>query len=534
MKFLSAIFLPILGLSVTGACAIGSSDYVADIPKCGLQCAIKLVPNSKCQSFVNSTCICSNTELRNAVTQCVTLSCSGLDAFEFGKVQYKACELPVRSRKLELWAFILVEIFTIICMLARFASRILLKTWDLDDYFFVPIFLFFVDETLYLIALPLIKVAILCFYLRIFPHQRFRVTVYVAIGFIVMSGSVFLALQIAQCIPLSLNWEGWKDLDTRQHKCLNVTLLTTIAGYFSIAQDGVVLFLPLPILLSMHMPLGQRLKACLIFSLGVFATAVSCIRILYIKKFQTSLNPTWDNTDPLIWTALEVNVAVLVPCVVPIRQLFAQIRIAPLDGSNLKKSKYVAHLDLSSPASCTTDVESQQPRIIQTTLSRDLSMLLKSPTFDVTTKKLSIGSESVYSCDEVEGLPSHPKPEDLLQTQKHGVVMAKEMGMEVESDFQEDMARTGDNSIGMYRSFHIEPCWASPTSVPDYQRPLAQQATTSGQAPLRQQLARQSDSSIKRSRKEAVQRLMQTKRRPDHRAPPPPPLPMPAYQLGWV
>ncbi|KAK8013471.1 hypothetical protein PG991_009064 [Apiospora marii] len=390
MKILSTIIF--IALAFCGmASAKGLADNVADLPKCGdadsqgqLQCAMDLIPSSSCHTFTNSSCICSDSNLRASIAQCVSTTCSGFDAFEFEKVAAQACDSPVRSRKVELWSFVLAELCTIVCSLLRITSRCLLGNWDLDDYLFFPIFdnmvsislvtarrwpfpdletvrilafgvdvwtldpetvtvalkLFFIDETLYLTAFPLIKVAILCFYLRVFPHDRFRTLVYVAIGVVVVSALVFLALQIAQCIPVSLVWEGWKMADSHLQKCLNINILTTAAGYTSIAQDGIVLLLPLPILVSLETPPMQRLKICCLFSLGVLATAVSCIRMKYILQFQATTNPTWDHTDSLIWTALEVNVAILVLCMVPIRQLFSRLQIAPVNNGSLKKPGY--------------------------------------------------------------------------------------------------------------------------------------------------------------------------------------------------
>lgn len=232
--------------------------------------------------------------------------------------------------------------------------------------------LFFIDETLYLTVFPLIKVAILCYYLRVFPHDRFRKLVYVAIAVVVVSALVFLALQIAQCIPVSLVWEGWKTTDAHLQKCLNINMLTTAAGYTSIAQDGIVLLLPLPILVSLQKPLMERLKICCLFSLGVLATAVSCIRMKFILQFQATKNPTWDHTDSIIWTALEVNVAILVLCMVPIRQLFSRLQIAPVDNGGLKKPAY------SPPGSSASDwpsLKNNVPQARQTSPDRAISLL---------------------------------------------------------------------------------------------------------------------------------------------------------------
>ncbi|KAK8106785.1 CFEM domain-containing protein [Apiospora kogelbergensis] len=346
-----------------------------------------LIPSSSCHTFTNSSCICSDSNLRVSIAQCVSTTCSGFDAFEFEKVAAQACDSPVRSRKVELWSFVLAELCTIVCSLLRITSRILLGNWDLDDYLFFPIFvirilafgvdvwtldpetvtvalkLFFIDETLWQSSVSTSASS---------PHDRFRTLVYVTIGIVVVSALVFLALQIAQCIPVSLVWEGWKMADSHLQKCLNINILTIAAGYTSIAQDGIVLLLPLPILLSLETPPMQRLKICCLFSLGVLATAVSCIRMKYILQFQATTNPTWDHTDSLIWTGLEVNVAILILCMVPIRQLFSRLQITPVDNGSLKKPGYSPP---GSSGSGWPSLKENLPQIRQTNPKRDIFLL---------------------------------------------------------------------------------------------------------------------------------------------------------------
>ncbi|KAF3013258.1 hypothetical protein E8E14_008700 [Neopestalotiopsis sp. 37M] len=171
--------------------------------------------------------------------------------------------------------------------------------------------LFFIDESFYLALLALCKLVMLCFFLRIFPNRWFRITVYVAIGFVASAGVVLVFLQIFQCVPLDFNWEGWKGT-FGTHKCLNVNALTYTAASISIFQDVCLLLLPLPLTLTLHTSRRNKLNIVVMFSLGFFILLTSCIRLRYIVLFARTVNPTWDYTDTLIWTALEVNVSIVV------------------------------------------------------------------------------------------------------------------------------------------------------------------------------------------------------------------------------
>lgn len=160
----------------------------------------------------------------------------------------------------------------------------------------------------------------LCFYLRIFPNRSFVYSAYLAMAFVAIPTIVFIFLQIFQCAPVSYIWEGWVD-GFGKHQCINVNTLAYAAASFSIAQDFIILVLPLPLLYSLNM--GSRSKAgiMIMFSLGIFIMVTSCVRLRYILSFGATTNPCWDYADPLIWTGLEAAVSIIVACLPAIRVL---------------------------------------------------------------------------------------------------------------------------------------------------------------------------------------------------------------------
>jgi len=165
------------------------------------------------------------------------------------------------------------------------------------------------------------KVSILCFYLRIFPNPYFRHTTYAVMAWVVASGIVFLFLQIFQCLPLNFIWEGWISDGLNESRCLNVNLLAYVAGAFSIAQDIVVLALPIPLLVKLNVSIRSRVEVILMFSLGIFVLITSCIRMRYMIMFAKTSNPTWDYSEPLLWSGLEVAVSIIVVSLPAVRVL---------------------------------------------------------------------------------------------------------------------------------------------------------------------------------------------------------------------
>ena len=195
--------------------------------------------------------------------------------------------------------------------------------------------LFYVTESLYLSIIALTKLSILCFYLRIFPNKMFRQLVFAVMAWVTVSGLIFIFLQVFQCTPISFNWEGWRG-EYGAHRCFNVNKLVFTAAGFSIAQDVVILLMPLPLLAQLQTSWRVKLGAMFMFSLGIFVVITSCIRLRTIVLFARSTNPTWDYTDTLIWTGLECSVSIMVASLPAIRALVS--RVSPKLFGNVTKN----------------------------------------------------------------------------------------------------------------------------------------------------------------------------------------------------
>lgn len=114
-------------------------------------------------------------------------------------------------------------------------------------------------------------------------------------------------------------------------------MATSVASNL-IAQDVIVLLLPLPLLARLNMSWRKRGSIMLMFSLGIFAVITSSIRLRYLIIMAKTTNPTYDYTDVIIWTALEVDVSVIVACMPTIRSYLSE-KFKFLVSTNDKSSK---------------------------------------------------------------------------------------------------------------------------------------------------------------------------------------------------
>ncbi|KAL1605271.1 hypothetical protein SLS60_004818 [Paraconiothyrium brasiliense] len=123
---------------------------------------------------------------------------------------------------------------------------------------------FWASVWIYNLALTATKISILTQYLRVFPVPRFRTACFVVMGFVVLYGLWTLMGSIFLCFPVEFFW----DKTIANGKCLNQEAVWFSNAAVNIAQDVVILFLPLTVLKSLRIPDRQKKALIVVFGLG--------------------------------------------------------------------------------------------------------------------------------------------------------------------------------------------------------------------------------------------------------------------------
>ncbi|KAK8039298.1 hypothetical protein PG993_007709, partial [Apiospora rasikravindrae] len=352
-------FLMLLGL-VSTVCRASLLEDAQQLSVCATTCLVQSIPGSACLKALDPTCFCTDPESQEVLQTCLLNTCTTEESLAVARIQDEACGKSRRSRKPDLSGIIPIELFTLICALTRMYARWkTLHTYEADDYLMILIIVFFlvftilsqyarltgfgvdmwtldsdtitaalkvlyVDGIFYSAVLGLCRILMLCFLLREFPYEWFRKT---AFGIMIFTGittllSVFL--HIFQCLPVSYIWLGWKDV-SMNHTCLDITSLSYAATSLAISQDIMIMALPLPLIRSLNAGVRKKIAISVVLFLGIFILTSACLRLHYLVLSAKSTNPTWDYTDALIWTTLEVDVSVIVVSLPAIRAFATQI-----------------------------------------------------------------------------------------------------------------------------------------------------------------------------------------------------------------
>ncbi|KAG0645125.1 hypothetical protein D0Z07_9202, partial [Hyphodiscus hymeniophilus] len=196
--------------------------------------------------------------------------------------------------------------------------------WSLpfDDITYI-LYIYYIDELLYLCSLTMTRLSILCLYLRIFPQPTFRSIVYVIMASNIVYGTVFVLLSIFQCIPIQAVWTRWDG--TVPARCINVNALGWVSAGISILLDITILILPLPGLAKLVMPCQRKIHILLMFGLGFFVVIVSILRLTSLVKFADTQNVTWDYVPVGYWSTIEVHVSIICACLPIMPSLFRKV-----------------------------------------------------------------------------------------------------------------------------------------------------------------------------------------------------------------
>lgn len=122
---------------------------------------------------------------------------------------------------------------------------------------------FWAAQILYKFTITLTKTSICLLYLRIFTTKKFRQTVHVIMGYVILYAFASIIATVVQCTPLERIWDH-----TVPGTCINLTAFWYANASANIIGDFLILALPMPVVRSLQLPRRQRLGLMMVFALG--------------------------------------------------------------------------------------------------------------------------------------------------------------------------------------------------------------------------------------------------------------------------
>ncbi|WYZ41591.1 hypothetical protein EsH8_V_000486 [Colletotrichum jinshuiense] len=336
------------------------TDAVTQLPECAVTCILSAIQDSPCL-LTNTTCVCTDSKFESTTQSCLISACSIRETLHSKAVFDTTCDKPVRDRSAEYsrlsWGLLGLTTFVVA---ARLIFKLFSKAefgWD-DTFTFLaylavlPSFIlnivglipagigkdiwtltpqqiekfgfwFYILEPMYFVQMGLVKMAILCFYMRIFDRAGLGKRLWATVAFNAVNTVVFLMVGIFQCTPIHHYWTRWDG--EQPGTCININAVPWANATISIILDLWMLYLPLSRIRTLNLHWWKKLAVTLMFVVGTFVTVISILRLQSLVQFANSLNPTWDQLDIALWTTSEVPTGIICCCLPVIRLILIKI-----------------------------------------------------------------------------------------------------------------------------------------------------------------------------------------------------------------
>lgn len=181
----------------------------------------------------------------------------------------------------------------------------------------------FFEQLCYNPVLALVKCSILVFLLRIGGHHNtiFRVIWALMVVTIMHATAVFFGA-LFQCVPIETNWHP-ELRDDPHTRCIDNSF-HIIQSSLTILTDVCILALPFWIFLGLRMPRAAKIAVVGIFTIGALVPIVAIIRLINMYRLLYLGEKFRSHNIAYVWTAVEVNLAVISCSMPALRPLFSR------------------------------------------------------------------------------------------------------------------------------------------------------------------------------------------------------------------
>lgn len=176
----------------------------------------------------------------------------------------------------------------------------------------------YIGEIVYVIALALTKASLVFMYLRIFwAYPPFQLACYAVLAFIAIPSAIITLVTILSCDPIAFFW----DRDLAGGSCLDVKALAYANSAFAMAQDTILIVLPIFMLWRLNMSRKKKLFITFMFAVGSLGLIATIIRLNTLYVFGNLDDPTWDYVPVVYWTTVELAAGIICSCLPAVRIL---------------------------------------------------------------------------------------------------------------------------------------------------------------------------------------------------------------------
>ncbi|KAF4818634.1 hypothetical protein CGCTS75_v011851 [Colletotrichum tropicale] len=146
---------------------------------------------------------------------------------------------------------------------------------------------FWVSRLLYAIAMVLVKVALLLFYLRLDDRLLMRWAVHSLTVVVIGMGVGHFVMSVIECSPPEVFWTSKGDRIIYMQQCMTQSKQQAFwdaAGIIVIITDICLWICPIPMIWNLQLPKRQKWAVSAVFALGIISVVAGCVRFYYVRQ----------------------------------------------------------------------------------------------------------------------------------------------------------------------------------------------------------------------------------------------------------
>ncbi|KAF8460049.1 hypothetical protein BDZ91DRAFT_432084 [Kalaharituber pfeilii] len=175
--------------------------------------------------------------------------------------------------------------------------------------------------TVYTPALAAIKISVLIFYLRLASAMDlyYRAAIILVLAIVFITGVVSTFVNAFLCVPVDVYWNMSSSNTSIKLKCMDAAKIYLSTAVLNVLSDFMTLLLPVRMLWGLRLPQRQKIQVSVVFGVLI----VSILRTYYVNLANNTTDYMWYGAIGALWSALEVDVAIICGCLPAIKPLLA-------------------------------------------------------------------------------------------------------------------------------------------------------------------------------------------------------------------
>ncbi|KAK3291203.1 uncharacterized protein B0H64DRAFT_330769 [Chaetomium fimeti] len=226
---------------------------------------------------------------------------------------------PGRPHSIVISAAVLTSVSAVAVALRFYVRAKMLRSVKSEDWCMLVSMWSYFGTMCYNLSLCFTKISILLLYFRVLTHDYIRKVTWGTMGIVVVYNIWGFGMYLTMCIPLQKMWHS--DLDGYCHPYEVWWALT----YLHIITDFMIFLIPIPVVVTMTIPLRQKAGLLVVFTLGLFLCAISIVRTVWLDLLLHVDDATWYLVTIANWSTAEVNIAIICGCMPTLKPLLTKV-----------------------------------------------------------------------------------------------------------------------------------------------------------------------------------------------------------------